>query len=413
MNQFLNYHRSLIAILSIIFCMLLLTKCIDKGKPENSLIKNKKGQQFAGSATCITCHKEIYNSHKRTAHFLTSRPATAQYLKGSFEAGKNTFDYGKGKMVVMEKRDSSFYQVEYDSGIQKMIRRFDIVIGSGAKGQSFISRIHNKLYQLPITYFTAANQWSNSPGYPQKIIFNRPVTSRCLECHSTFAKTISDAGAEPEAFDKSQIIYGVDCEKCHGPAAEHVAYQTQNPTAVSAKFIINPASLSRQQNLDLCASCHGGRLKKIRPSFEFIVGDKLADYFELDTILPAADKIDVHGNQYGLMRASKCFRLSETMTCSTCHNSHENERGNTALFSQHCMSCHNKNKGNFCKLTHSSDELLKQNCIDCHMPLQSSKAIAVFLPGNNMPIAALIRSHLIGIYPAETKKVMAGIKKLK
>ena len=404
MNQFLNYHRSLIAILSIIFCVLLLTKCIDKGKPENSLVKNKKGQQFAGSSTCITCHKKIYNSHKQTAHFLTSKPAIAQYLKGSFDSGKNTFDYGNGKVVVMENRGSNFYQVEYDSGVQKISRRFDIVIGSGSKGQSFISVIHNKLYQLPITYFTAANQWANSPGYPKKIIFNRPITSRCLECHSTFAKVISTANEETEEFDKNQMIYGVDCEKCHGPAAEHVAYQTQNPTAVSAKFIINPASLSWQQNLDLCASCHGGRLKKTRPSFEFTVGDKLADYFELDTILPDADKIDVHGNQYGLLRASKCFRLSEIMTCSTCHNLHENERGNIALFSQRCMSCHNKEHGNFCKLNPSIGDGIKQNCIDCHMPLQSSRAIAVFLPGNTVPTAALIRSHLISIYPAETKK---------
>lgn len=404
MKELSKYSRSLITILSIIFCVLLLIKCIDKGKQANGLITNKNGQQFAGSATCITCHKEIYNSHLHTAHYLSSKPATAQYIKGSFEPGKNTFDFGNKKLVVMEKRDSSFYQVEYDSGIQKISRRFDIVIGSGAKGQSSISIIHNRLYQLPITYFTAANEWSNSPGYPQKIIFNRPITSRCLECHSTFAKTISAPNKELEEFDKNQMIYGVDCEKCHGPAAEHVAYQTQNPTALTAKFIINPASLSRQQNLDLCASCHGGRLKKTRPSFEFTVGNKLADYFEVDTVLPAADKIDVHGNQYGLLRASKCFRMSETMTCNTCHNSHENERGNTALFSQRCMSCHTKEHGNFCKLKNSSAALLKQNCIDCHMLLQSSKAIAVFLPGTNMPVAALIRSHLIGIYPTQTKK---------
>ena len=55
---------------------------------------------------------------------------------------------------------------------------------------------------------------------------------------------------------------GVDCEKCHGPAARHVEFQTQNPKETIAKFIINPAGFSRQQSLDMCALCHGGRLQK-------------------------------------------------------------------------------------------------------------------------------------------------------
>ena len=149
----------------------------------------------------------------------------------------------------------------------------------------------NQLFQLPITYFTAANEWSNSPGYPDKVVFNRPVTSRCLECHSTYVNTISPPKKEPEEFDHYQILYGVDCEKCHGPGAKHVEYQTQNPKEIKAKYIINPAMLSRQQNLDLCALCHGGRLQKTNPSFEFIAGDKLSNYFVMDdTSVPDTKK---------------------------------------------------------------------------------------------------------------------------
>lgn len=103
--------------------------------------------------------------------------------------------------------------------------RFDIVTGSGAKGQSFMSWRGDKLFQLPITYFTTAAQWSNSPGFPSdRVMIDRPITSRCMECHVTFAERISEDGKEPEEFSKTNIIYGVDCEKCHGPAAEHVAF---------------------------------------------------------------------------------------------------------------------------------------------------------------------------------------------
>jgi hypothetical protein len=310
----------------------------------------------------------------------------------------------------MEKRNNGFYQVEYFRGKEKNVHPFNIVIGSGTMGQSYLYWKNNYLYQLPITYFTAANTWSNSPGFPDKVRFDRIITSRCLECHTTFIKRISTSEEEDETFDNKKILYGVDCEKCHGPAAKHVEFQMQNPKINTAKYIINPAKLSRQQNLDLCALCHGGRLQKLKPSFQFTVGNKLSDYFKVDTSAPNPENIDVHGNQYGLLRASKCFRISKTLTCNTCHNTHENEKGKIALFSQRCMTCHqnvHQNSDNVNKILGST---VKTNCIDCHMPLKSSKIIAVELRGGTMPVAALIRSHFISIYPVETKRVIAAMK---
>jgi hypothetical protein len=89
----------------------------------------------------------------------------------------------------MQKRDSGFYQVAYFKGEEKKAMRFDMVIGSGVMGQSFLTWRNNKLYQLPITYFTAADQWSNSPGFPnEKVMIDRPATARCLECHISYAE---------------------------------------------------------------------------------------------------------------------------------------------------------------------------------------------------------------------------------
>jgi len=147
--------------------------------------------------------------------------------------------------------------------------------------------------------------------------------------------------------------------------------------------------------------------------FSFTAGDKLSDYYVIDTTTPDPNKIDVHGNQYGLLRSSKCFRLSNTLTCSSCHNTHENEKGKVATFSQRCMNCHDDAHEKMCKLTKSLGAIIKTNCIDCHMPLQSSKAIAVQLHGDSLPTAALIRSHLITVYPDETKKIIDVMKKLK
>ncbi len=412
MSQIIKYRFSILTLLVIILCMFFFTECINNEKDKTDSTVAAYYKAFAGAASCINCHTDIYNAHTNTAHFKTSGPATENNIRGSFKAGENTFDYNTGSKVAMEKRGDGFYQVAYINTIEKKSKRFDMVIGSGTKGQSYASWTGNFLFQLPITYFTSAAQWCNSPGYPNKIAFNRPITSRCLECHATYAEKMAAPETGPEAFDKGTVIMGVTCEKCHGPAAKHVAFQTQNPTSKIAKFIINPASFSRQQSLDQCALCHGGRLQKIKPSFEFTAGDKLADYFLIDSLSPDVNSIDVHGNQYGLLKASKCFLKSNTLTCNTCHDPHKNEKGNAAAFSQRCLSCHNDKHADavLCKMTASLGKEINNNCINCHMPQQPSMAIAVMLQGADMPTPALMHTHLIKTYPEETKKILAFIK---
>lgn len=406
-----KYSRSSVLVFSLVCCVCLLAKCINDESNQNSIPVKVKRKAFAGSSSCANCHKDIYEKHVHTAHYLTSQFAEEKYIKGSFETGKNSFAFNRSVIVSMEKRDSGFYQVEYFRGEEKKARRFDIVVGSGTMGQSFLNWRKNYLFQLPITYFTAARQWSNSPGFPDKVVFNRIITSRCLECHTTYTPVLSEAGKGPEEFDRNRMILGVDCERCHGPAVQHVKFQTQNPQAQEGKYIINPAKLTRQQNLDLCALCHGGLMQKTKPSFSFTAGDKLSDYFVIDSTAANPDQIDVHGNQYGLLRASKCFTMSKTLTCNSCHSVHENERGKTEIFSQRCMNCHGEEHKNFCTFKSQVGKAITKNCIDCHMPLKPSRVIAVFLPESTAPTAALIRSHFISIYPDEAKRLMPLFRK--
>jgi cytochrome c554/c'-like protein len=406
----IHYRRSALVCAGLILCTFLFVKCIDHEAKESKTTTAINAEQFAGSLACSNCHKSFYRSHIHTAHYLTTRPASAEFIKGNFNPGKNRYAYDSDIVLMMEKRDSGYYQVGYYKGVERIAKRFDIVVGSGSKGQTYITKFQNRLYQLPVSYFTMADNWANSPQYPtHPVLFNRPITSRCLECHTTFAQKISAPNHVPEEFD-NHIIYGVDCEKCHGPAAKHVEFQSQNPKETKAKYIINPAAFSRQQSLDLCSLCHGGRLRDIKPSFAFISGDKLSDYFAIDTLIPSPDEIDVHGNQNGLLHSSKCFRMSQ-MTCITCHNTHENERGKTELFSQRCISCHNSEHNTICKMTASIGPSIMKNCIDCHMPLKASKSITELLPGENKPTAALVRSHFIGIYPDETAKYKIKMNK--
>lgn len=383
-----------------------MTKCVEDQKNKIAATDQDYYNQYAGSATCVSCHSDIYKSHVNNAHYLTSQLTTEKNVKGNFEHGHNVFNYQNNLFVAMEKRDTSFYQVLYFNGVKQTEHRIDIVVGSGTKGQTGLYWLHNKLFQFPVTYFTPADQWANSPGLPGRPIFNRAITSRCMECHSTYMQKTGEDSIQREEFDSKKILFGVDCEKCHGPAAKHVEFQKQNPSDTIARFIINPATFSRQQKLDLCALCHGGRLNKTKPSFSFQAGDTLSDYFVFDTVGRNPADIDVHGNQYGLLAASKCFTMSGTMTCNSCHDAHANEKGQLAVFSQRCMDCHNTTHEKSCKMTGAIGNTISKNCIDCHMPKQRSGSIAVLLEGAYAPTPALLRTHYIKVYPDETDKVL-------
>jgi hypothetical protein len=394
-------------------CILLVSRCISESDNAAKRAVKDDFKKFAGSQSCANCHKDIYEKNLLTEHHHTSTLPSENSITGSFEEGKNVFVFDGLNMIKMEKRDSGFYQVHYSNGNEIRKAKFDIVIGSGRKGQSYLNWLNERLVQLPITYFSPVGQWSNSPGYPpDKIVFNRPITSRCLECHSTYFEKVSDTSMMLEEFDHNRIILGVECEKCHGPGAMHVEFQSKNPGVREAKFIINPGKLPRERILDLCALCHGGKLTKTKPSFSFQPGDTLSNYFSPQSPLVNANNIDVHGNQLGLLSFSKCFKLSN-LTCMNCHNIHENENGQIKVFSQRCMNCHSEGHGKICKMTASIGPAITQNCIDCHMPKQPSHAVTVFLQGEQFPTPVMMRTHYVKVYPEEVNKVLESLKQQK
>lgn len=414
MMSLLKHKRIHLVYLSIISALIVFSRCISNNtnqqKPETEKtpeLTKITYNQFAGSQSCAGCHAAITDNYFHTAHFYSSQTASAESIKGSFKKGENNFKYDVGKIVSLEKKQDSFYQTYYYKNKKVVSRKFDIVIGSGTKGQTYLSWLDDHLIELPVSYFTQIHQWANSPGYPlNPIIFNRPVTARCMECHSTYAQVVNYNSNVPPVFDSSKMIVTIGCERCHGPAAKHVAYQQQYPNDNVAKFIINPKKLSRQLSLNVCAVCHAGRLQETQQPFSFQAGDNLSDFFAISDAAKKAGVMDVHGNQLNVLSASKCFRRSQTMTCITCHDTHINERGSTKIFSQRCISCHsNRHK----TIEGISNEMLAANCIDCHMPLQESTSISFLLKKDKPPVNALMRTHFITIYNDETKKFIEHI----
>jgi len=380
----------------------------DPGKKSN--IQNIDGSKFAGSSTCAGCHKDIYQSHIKTAHYLDSKPAAKEFIKGSFSPGKNKFVYNQWMEVILEKKQNTYFQTAYMNGVEYQSEPFDIVIGSGRKGQTYLYWNDNKLFQLPVSYYTPLNSWCNSPGYSTNFIkFDRMIPAECLECHGTYAKAEEDSN-NITIYDKTQIMYGIDCERCHGPAADHVAFHKEHPEEKTAKNIIIIKQLTRQQRLDGCALCHSGFRKAIQPRFSFQIGDKLDDYSLAGYSPDSVSTLDVHGNQYGLLMASKCFKMSNQLDCSSCHNPHVNEANSPKIFSQRCIACHTETKHTSLGLSNDERLVFNDNCIDCHMPMLPSQKIVLNVANSEKAVPDMVRTHRIGIYPEITTEFLGKIK---
>jgi Cytochrome c554 and c-prime len=351
---------------------------------------------FAGDTACRECHQEKFDSYRATAHHRTSRLPNSESIAGHFSAHENLMTTFNPELSFrMESRDGHFYEsavVSKPGHAHKRTEEIDIVIGSGNKGQTYLYWKGNRLFELPVSYWTPLKRWVNSPGYVDgSADFDRPVTSRCVECHATYFQKLTSTPLDNQ-YNKDNIVLGISCERCHGPGLSHIQNHAGKGANAGSLAPMPPSGLARDREIDICAQCHGGVGQSLAPAFSFQPGEDLSKTILLQQ--PTSPKqVDVHGNQVILLQRSRCFLSSPDMSCSTCHDVHSAERP-AASYSAQCLHCHRQQQcGMFVRL----GAQIATNCIDCHMPIQESKLLV--LDTDDTRLKAKVRNHWIGIYP--------------
>jgi hypothetical protein len=348
---------------------------------------------YIGDEQCLSCH-EKQRTYLNTAHHRTSQEPSATSIAGSFAPGKNTLRTTRELLYRMDAIPDGFFQTGVLGTPPDTIsvsHRFDLVIGSGRKGQTYLYwDKEDQLFQLPVSYWTEVGSWVNSPGYGDRTLeFGRPVVPRCLECHASFFESVTETGSA-NRYRRSGYVLGVSCERCHGPGKEHAELNAPGRPKPVDQAIVNPAKLPRDRQLALCSLCHGGIGVAKAPAFSFVAGNALEDFLKLN-IPRENEPLDPHGNQIALLERSKCFK-SSTMTCSTCHDVHVRQR-DVGNFSERCLACH---KVESCGLFPKRGRAIVGKCVDCHLPNQTSNVIISTHDG--VRITPKVRNHWIKVY---------------
>lgn len=319
---------------------------------------------FVGAAACASCHPQRHQGFVQTAHHKTSSLVS----EGSFhrpvgdESLVRTDDPNLTYRVT--KRGDAYFQSIDFCGWNHQVP-IQVVTGSAKAGQSYLYWHGDRLFQTHLSYLSATDEWIPSPGFTAtNVDFTRVIRTGCLECHITYIHRTKP----PNHYHRPSALWRISCERCHGPGRSHVEYHQQNPTATETKFITHPASLTRQQQLDICGQCHWGSFQLKEPAFSFRPGDDISDFHEQ---LWTSDKVgSIHtSNQLTRLRKSPCFQQTD-MTCTTCHDPHQNQRGDVALFSTSCLKCHQQQH---CRLSARLGDTIAKDCISCHMPISEDK----------------------------------------
>lgn len=323
---------------------------------------------YVNAAVCAGCHPKVAESYQRTGMGRSfNRPSSIlipEQKEPFYHAASETY-------FAVAKRGAAFVHRRWQVGLDgKNVNEEELeihyVMGSGNHARTFLHRDkRGALLELPLGWYAEkSGYFAMNPGFDSP----RPETRRkidydCMGCHNSYPRIPpghDQPGSEPTYL--AELPTGIDCQRCHGPGAKHVAAASKKGT------IVNPAKLPTDRQLEVCMQCHLETTSTKLPSmirrfdrlpFSYTPGEPLGEYqlaFDHAPGTGREDKFEVVNAAYR-MRQSKCYLKSPTMTCTTCHDPHG------ASKKAECSGCHST-----ASMAALPNHRPGGDCVGCHMP---------------------------------------------
>ena len=196
----------------------------------------------------------------------------------------------------------------------------DFVVGSGDRGMTFVGHdSEGGWHELRMTYYGSIAAWDRTPGHQVQphsaqeflgVPQSPDMLRRCLGCHTTRGRINPDGNGIMTVGAR-----GFDCERCHGPAGNHLA-------AIDASFVEpaigRPRLASAAVVNTLCGQCHSADGRGITP-----------------------DNPNMARFQVSSLALSRCATTGrEAMSCLTCHSPHRDAETSPAYYEAKCLECH-------------------------------------------------------------------------
>ena len=362
-----------------------------------------KPEEFAGNATCASCHAE------QMAQWSESTHGKAGGVPGSATNGVKIIAPFNGApirfadaTVIPRQRGSTYEFVVQRAGEADTAYKVTGVIGGGhmAGGgtQGFVTDWADGTVRfLPFDWSKDSRTWFCNTGTrtnkgwlpitatmrladcgdwpPMRVLGDEPRFSNCQSCHgSNITVQYDDAN---QRWRTNVATYAVNCESCHGPAARHVKLMQQGSTSADIGLEAL-ATLDKDKSVATCMGCHA---LKTRLATGYVPGAQLTQFYSValsqlgDKPFTADGRTRTFAYQEGHY-ASDCYR-NGGMTCASCHDPHtqgyrtvDGEAISGRVNDKQCTSCHASKRENVAQHTKHPAGSKGSNCVSCHMPYE-------------------------------------------
>ena len=235
---------------------------------------------YVSSRTCRSCHPSQYATWSGSFHRTMTQLASPESVVADFNGV--TVPGIQPHPIALERRGRSFW-AEFDDPDWRgsvetapRIRREIVMLTGSHQQQAYWYRTgQNRLLgQLPGMYLIDRGRW-----IPRRAAFLRPPpehgysetgrwNATCIECHATDGRRELNAvlGSQPleTMVAKTTVAeFGIACEACHGPGAEHVRanrsplrrYQLHLSGAADDTSV-KPTRIDGRLASQVCGQCH-------------------------------------------------------------------------------------------------------------------------------------------------------------
>jgi hypothetical protein len=298
---------------------------------------------------CAKCHAEESKAHPGTSMAHAAETNEECGILRSHPLMKVSL--GRYTYTIERRGDQSVYGVT--NGNEKLEYPIRYAFGLGEAGQTYILEKDGEYYESFVSYYKAIDGLDITIGdQPMQVSSIRDAAGRHIGTHEIamcFGCHVSN-GLKGGHVDENTLLPGVTCEQCHGPTENHLTGLKKGDQQLFQMKKLT--GMNAEDSAQFCGQCHR-TWQYVAEHGPHGIGN-------------------VRFQPYRLTN-SKCFDVDDArISCTTCHNPHENVDRVASNYDAKCKACHTAGGKPGAKICTAGGT----GCSTCHMP-------KIALPGSH------------------------------
>lgn len=307
--------------------------------------------KYLGNKACAECHTQTETQHLTPMGKALETVADCGILQAH---PKLSFKSGNYVYSITRQGGQSIYAVT--DGQETISAPILYAFGLGKAGQTYVLELSGKYYESRVSFYNELAGLDYTLGatrVPAKSLleaFGRAMdsldTKDCFSCHAT-------AAVSESKLQLDKLTPGITCEGCHGAGEKHVTLMKRKRDATTPRpddlAIMNPGRFDTEGQSQFCGSCHRTWTQVQMMKVQGVVNVRFQPY---------------------RIFGSKCYDFDDKrISCTACHNPHEEMKRDASFYDAKCAACHRKADATAAvKLYPPCKAGKTANCASCHMP---------------------------------------------